>query len=571
MWKYLIAISLFVATTKSTLTDEQLIIKTPFGDLKGVEHEHYIAFEGIPYAEAPINDLRFEPPVAWTKKWDGIREANHPGKACLQWNHFEIDKDDKLTGSEDCLYLNIYIPKELPEEHVPVIAHIHGGALMFGKGDFYGPEYITKRPLIYVNFNYRLGPLGFLSTQCHLIPGNMGLKDQSLAMKWIKDNIALFKGNPEKITLTGFSAGGASVHLHHLSKACHGLFNNAIAHSGTALDPWVMQRKPVEKFIKVAEILGCGDKDTVHKDIVKCLKTKPAADIVRTVKEFQPFLYNPFQVFGVVVEADDAHHHHTKRSEHGHEHHGKTHDHHTKVFLTDTPLNLIKSHEGHHGNGLILTQTKDEGLYPAAEFIRKPEYLVYISEHWNDVAPYMLHYKDTIPADKYDEVSQKIRQHYMGDNTINEDNYKRFVDIFTDRLFHTGLDETVKLLGPKMPVYVYYYNFKLKFGIGEIFAGKTSNLLGVSHGDDVLLVYHIKDTEHILTEDEKKMQEKLLDLYVSFANTGEPKLGDFSMVKSEATDTVKFTKINAPDDIKTESYDNVGDHKFWDTIEFNEP
>lgn len=431
IWKYLIAISLFVAT-ESTLTTEQLTIKTPFGDLKGVEHDHYISFEGIPYAEAPVNDLRFEPPVAWSKKWDDVREASHPGKACLQWNHFLIDEEDKLTGSEDCLYLNIYIPKELPEEPVPVILHIHGGALMFGKGDFYGPEYITKRPLIYVNFNYRLGPLGFMSTKCHLIPGNMGLKDQSLAMKWIKDNIQFFKGNPEKITLTGFSAGGASVHLHHLSKACHGLFNNAIAHSGNALDPWVMQSNAVEKFIKVAELLGCGDKDTVHKDIVKCLKTKPAADIVRTVKEFQPFLYNPFQVFGVVVEPDDEeHHHHHKRSdhEHHHEHHGKHNDHHSKAFLTDTPLNLIKSHEAHHGNGLIISATKDEGLYPAAQFIRKPEYLGYINEHWNELAPIFLFYKDTIPAENLDEVSQKIKHHYLGDNPINEENYNRFVEV----------------------------------------------------------------------------------------------------------------------------------------------
>lgn len=88
---------------------------------------------------------------------------------------------------------------------------------MFGGSRSYGPKIIMDRNIIFVNFNYRLGPLGFLSTEDNVVPGNMGMKDQVMALRWVKNNIQFFGGNPNSITLTGMSAGGASVHLHYMS------------------------------------------------------------------------------------------------------------------------------------------------------------------------------------------------------------------------------------------------------------------------------------------------------------------------------------------------------------------
>lgn len=123
-----------------------------------------------------------------------------------------------------------------------VIVYIHGGAFMFGSGAMYGHKYILDRDVIYVSLNYRLGPLGekigriyynnvlqtskisgFLSTEDTVLPGNNGLKDQLLALKWIKENIRYFGGNPESITLTGMSAGGASAHIHYISPLSQGI------------------------------------------------------------------------------------------------------------------------------------------------------------------------------------------------------------------------------------------------------------------------------------------------------------------------------------------------------------
>lgn len=89
-----------------------------------------------------------------------------------------------------------------------------------------------------VTINYRLGVLGFLSSEDEIIPGNFGLKDQVEALKWVQNNIKAFRGDPTKVTISGFSAGGASVHLHYMSQSSEGLFTNGISHSGVAVNPW---------------------------------------------------------------------------------------------------------------------------------------------------------------------------------------------------------------------------------------------------------------------------------------------------------------------------------------------
>lgn len=210
------------------------------------------------------------------------------------------------AGEEDCLHVNIYTPKLDPKARFSVIIFIHGGAFMFNHGTSYGPKIIMDRDIVYVTCNYRLGPLGFLSTEDETVPGNNGIRDQILALKWIKDNIIYFGGNPESITITGMSAGGASVQLHYLSPlskgilplytrmSCFflltfivhalGLFNRGFSQSGTILNPWVLNEEPLAKARKLATLVGCNSKDT--KTLVKCLRYRPARQIVQAVKEF---------------------------------------------------------------------------------------------------------------------------------------------------------------------------------------------------------------------------------------------------------------------------------------------
>ncbi|KAF2889533.1 hypothetical protein ILUMI_16640, partial [Ignelater luminosus] len=137
---------------------------------------------------------------------------------CMQYTLSQPIRD--VVGTEDCLYVNVYVPRDTitGKEDLDVVIHIHGGGYTVGDPkSFAAADYMVDREIVFVSITYRVGVLGFLSTQDSVQPGNAGLKDQVLAMKWVKNNIKSFGGNPNSITLTGASAGGGAVHLHYLS------------------------------------------------------------------------------------------------------------------------------------------------------------------------------------------------------------------------------------------------------------------------------------------------------------------------------------------------------------------
>ncbi|XP_047106562.1 esterase FE4-like [Schistocerca piceifrons] len=159
-------------------------------------------FEGIPYAEPPVGDLRFQPPVA-KAAWSGVRDALALGSHCPQI------EDNEAVGNEDCLHLNVYGPEAAlqKQELKAVMVWIHGGCFTGTSGDSAIPNYYVDQDVVFVSINYRLGLLGFLSTSDEVVPGNMGLKDQTEALRWVQRNIAVFGGDPEKVTIFGQSAG----------------------------------------------------------------------------------------------------------------------------------------------------------------------------------------------------------------------------------------------------------------------------------------------------------------------------------------------------------------------------
>ncbi|KAJ4446940.1 hypothetical protein ANN_13642 [Periplaneta americana] len=207
-------------------------VDLPHGRLQGHlllsrKGREIFSFQGIPYAKPPVGELRFQPPQP-PEPWTDVLKATKEGPDCIQRPFPEAPTSPELVGDEDCLYLNVYTP-QLPEaggatELLPVMFWIHGGAWMAGSGstDLYGPQYLLDKEIVLVTINYRLGPLGFLSTGDEVCPGNNGLKDQVAALRWVRDNIAAFGGNPDSVTIFGESAGGANVHYHVLSKASRG-------------------------------------------------------------------------------------------------------------------------------------------------------------------------------------------------------------------------------------------------------------------------------------------------------------------------------------------------------------
>ncbi|KAL6437222.1 hypothetical protein ACFW04_005044 [Cataglyphis niger] len=253
------------------------------------------AFLGIPYAAPPIGELRFAPPQPATA-WNGVRAAVENAEICTQRNIYTYQEE--IVGGEDCLYLNVYTPR-IPYSETPLlIAHrypvmiwFHGGGWLTGAGhsEFYGPKFLLDHDLVLVTINFRLGPLGFLSTEDLECPGNLGLKDQQQAMRWVQENIVSFGGDPNRVTLFGESAGGASVHYHMINPISQGLFHRGISQSGNFYNPWTLTppESAKEKAIILGRNLSCNT-DT-SAELIKCLRTKDATEIIGTDRLFQMY------------------------------------------------------------------------------------------------------------------------------------------------------------------------------------------------------------------------------------------------------------------------------------------
>ena len=178
-------------------------VTTRSGEVRGGQRDFsglhrngsYHSFQGIPYAEPPVGPLRFRPPVAVTAWREELDASGEPGSQCIQPEYYDLGNFGKITGDEDCLTLNIY-SETLPQKSrsldlKPVFFWIHGGAFSIGAGSMFGqkPDLLLESGMVVVTINYRLGALGFMAIEGSDISGNQGLKDQLLALRWVKENM----------------------------------------------------------------------------------------------------------------------------------------------------------------------------------------------------------------------------------------------------------------------------------------------------------------------------------------------------------------------------------------------
>ncbi|XP_023419906.2 neuroligin-1 isoform X5 [Cavia porcellus] len=327
------------------LDDVDPLVTTNFGKIRGVKKElnneilgPVIQFLGVPYAAPPTGEHRFQPPEP-PSPWSDIRNATQFAPVCPQniidgrlpevmlpvWftNNLDVVSSYVQDQSEDCLYLNIYVPTEdgplskkqtddlgdndgAEDEDIrdsggpkPVMVYIHGGSYMEGTGNLYdGSVLASYGNVIVITVNYRLGVLGFLSTGDQAAKGNYGLLDLIQALRWTSENIGFFGGDPLRITVFGSGAGGSCVNLLTLSHYSEGLFQRAIAQSGTALSSWAVSFQPAKYARMLATKVGCNISDTV--ELVECLQKKPYKELVD--QDIQPARYHI--AFGPVIDGD---------------------------------------------------------------------------------------------------------------------------------------------------------------------------------------------------------------------------------------------------------------------------
>ncbi|CEF63281.1 Acetylcholinesterase [Strongyloides ratti] len=315
-----LVILIWIKNSKSHFTSTQPLIYLSDGSpilgqtLLAPNGKIVTQFLGVPFAEPPIGNLRFRKPLP-KKPWRHVLNATTPPNACVQsldtyFGDFFGADSWNCHGplSEDCLYLNIYIPNEIDStKKLAVLIWIYGGGFWSGCSslDVYdGKIFATEENVIIVTLNYRVTVFGFLYMGREEAPGNMGLWDQLMAMKWVHKHIEVFGGDPETVTIFGESAGAASVSMHMLSEKSTPYFKRAILQSGSATAPWALENRKValHRVLVVYEHMKCGNisrnLDEVNMDkVLDCFMKASAKKILDSewspVMEFADFPWVP--------------------------------------------------------------------------------------------------------------------------------------------------------------------------------------------------------------------------------------------------------------------------------------
>lgn len=262
------------ATSSIQITGGKIAVVTP--DTDGVR-----AYKGLPYAAPPIGKLRWREPAA-VRPWHGVRSADHFGSNCLQPKQYSDVDPFTPSMSEDCLYLNVW-SKAQQGESLPVFVWIHGGGFRAGSGaePRHDGTALAKKDVVVVTINYRLGVFGFLAhpeltkESPHHSSGNYAVMDMIAALQWVKQNIAKFGGDPNRVTIAGESAGSTAVNILMASPRAKGLFHRAIGESGAAIG-----KNKAPYLLKDAEADGESFAEFLGASSIAQLRQRSSAEIL---------------------------------------------------------------------------------------------------------------------------------------------------------------------------------------------------------------------------------------------------------------------------------------------------
>ncbi|XP_054275305.1 juvenile hormone esterase-like isoform X2 [Macrosteles quadrilineatus] len=500
------------------------------------------AFRGIPYAAPPTKQLRFKSPQP-PEPWKGRRIAREDGHPCIQFHPFF-----SIHGEEDCLYLNVYSPNISNEEKLPVLFFIHGGAFRTGSAEsfVYHPKFILDEDVVLVTVNYRLGVFGFLSLEDEVVPGNFGLKDQRAALRWVKENIEQFGGDPSAVTLFGESAGAASVHYHILFNSDEGLFRAGILHSGAALTAGSFQRpgdqKPLVQYL--LDKTGCPEGDSAS--LLECLQKIPAFRLTRYVHLFSPPLDSLMRRIELspTIEPDCV----------------------EDVFVTADPWNKTMSVP------LIVGTNQYEGMFIIHDFLMDEtnKKFNHFSSEFEKILPYNLMFNTSAEDPEY--VSKQIREFYIDGKETKRENFMQLVDLISDGIFTYGVAKTVE----KNTADTYLYSFNYLGSKSYLNLLGYENSYGPTHADELFMFFPMPFNRALRkenkTEEDIEMSQQLIKMWINFAHKLTPVPEGSEVVWESAGSDLQYLNINGPGNMSMESGYYKERVAFWENLPFrNKP
>ncbi|XP_045134687.1 juvenile hormone esterase-like [Portunus trituberculatus] len=465
---------------------------------KSVKGREFLSFYGIPYAQPPLGKLRFKDPES-NPDWGTRGEASNPAPPCIQYFSAEERVGRKeVLGEEDCLYLNVFVPKMQADMNFPVMVWLHGGRFTHGSAQEYPPHVLMDHNIVLVVVQYRLGVLGFLSTEDLVMPGNLGLKDQTLALRWVRTNIHLFGGDNTRVTVFSESAGSASVHLLMFIPEAQGTFSRAILQSGTALTPLTINNNPCKEALEVGSSLGCPT-DRGSEMLLQCLQELDAKALFPRYESSRRWGVLPL-TFTPWVDGR---------------------------FLPRHPAQLIS--EGQPAQvDMISGITRDDGALFALPVLANKQLLEELQNNFSVAGPASLQLEGR--SEDPEGITRQFYLHYLGTTNVTEAHAEGLMRMFTDHHFAVPHDRASGHHAGK--IYRYELQHYAQLSFGQLICPSCDNKW-VSHVDDLyylflggpLLSPRTAPTERpkdLHLPDDLALRDIITTLWTNFAATGNP-------------------------------------------------
>lgn len=500
------------------------VVRIRNGKIRGEVSGGSRLFEGIPYATPPVDDLRWKAPRP-ARDWQGVRDATEPGPACAQ----QPGELPEGSESEDCLYLNVTTPtaRGTDSDRKPVLLWLHGGGFFMGTGSNYDAQRMAERgDVVVVTINYRLGIFGNFAHPGLPDSGTFGLLDQQLAMRWVRDNIEEFGGDPRNVTMAGQSAGSMSGCAQLTSPGAAGLFDRAITQSGSCnadVPKNASYRgqeaysffEPVgelrEEGRRTAEKLGCSA-DSSGREPLECLRELPVGKLMPVQ---QAFIRQAYGTRTLPIE----------------------------------PAEAIANGLFHRVPVLSGTTRNENMGYAAAYDGGKP-----LSDASLDEVM-----RETFGADE-----QVVREEYP--RSSYDSAAETWGAITTDPQWSCQQYETSVGLAERVPVYQYEFADPNPPALGPTPPGVE---LGAQHASDLWSLFDLNGYPPDFTRHQQKLSERMIDYWTNFAADGDPNGRDLPawprFDPEQGEDGAPYTQSLAPGPDGIGPVDLAVDHHcgFW--------